>query len=282
MTGPSVTSSMTGPKSPPPGTAPAAHAAIELRRLSKVFAGAKGERVTALAPVDLRIDDGEFVTVVGPSGCGKTTLLRIIAGLMPASSGTAMMNGTPIRGPRADIGIVFQAPQLLPWRTAFKNVLLPAELLGLPMEQSRKRAKELLEMVGLAGFEQHLPSQLSGGMQQRTSIARAFLSSPDLLMMDEPFGALDALTREQLTIELQRIWGQNTAKRRTVFFITHSIPEAVFLGDRVIVMAARPGRIVEDIRVDFERPRPIGLMNSGGRFGELVAHIRDLLNVRQP
>lgn len=259
----------------PEGEASTAVPAIEFRDLGKVFRGQKNTFNTALAPINLSVAPGEFVTVVGPSGCGKTTLLRIIAGLAEPSSGGAYMMGAPIRGPRRDIGIVFQSAQLLPWRSALSNVVLPAEILGLPKQESLERGRQLLEMVGLTGFEDHLPKQLSGGMQQRTAIARAFLASPELLLMDEPFGALDAMTRDQLTMELQRIW--SAGKRRTVFFITHSIPEAVFLGDRVIVMASKPGRIVEDIRINFPRPRPLELMNSGGEFGDTVARIRNLL-----
>lgn len=250
---------------------------IDLRGISKTFQSGKTS-TTALSRVNLGIDPGEFVTVVGQSGCGKTTLLRIVSGLMEPSAGTALMGGTVISGPRPDIGIVFQQPQLLPWRTSLKNVLLPTELRKSAVDDPMSQAQEVLRLVGLEEFEKHYPSQLSGGMQQRVAIARALLMSPSLLLMDEPFGALDAMTREQLGLELQRICYGTTQAGKTVFFITHSISEAVFLGDRVVVMTPSPGKVAEIIKVPFERPRPIELMNSGGEFGEIVSHIRTLLS----
>lgn len=250
---------------------------IQLLGVGKTYATADGPTV-ALSRVEFGIRKGEFITIVGPSGCGKTTLLRIISGLLGQSEGAALMAGTPITGPRPDIGIVFQKPELLPWRSALKNVLLPAELMKAPKREAEQRARDLLALVGLGGFENHLPDQLSGGMQQRAAIARALFSSPSLLLMDEPFGALDAMTREQLGLELQRIRFEDDANEKTVFFITHSISEAVFLGDRVIVMTPGPGRIAEVIDVPFARPRELNLMNSGGLFGEIVARIRHLLS----
>ena len=176
--------------------------------------------------------------MVGPSGCGKTTLLKILAGLMPPSRGDARLRGTPITGPRQDIGVVFQSPVLFPWRTVLDNVLLPIDVQGLPRERHRRAALDLLALVGLEGFERRYPWELSGGMQQRVALTRALVHDPAMLLMDEPFGALDAMTREQMNVELQRIWLE---RKKTVVFITHSIPEAVFLGDRVLVMSPRAG-----------------------------------------
>lgn len=249
---------------------------IVLEQVEKVFRPDRGEPVTALQGIDLSIADGSFVTVVGPSGCGKSTLLKLIAGLDRPTSGTLTMDGTPITGPRRDIGIVFQAALLLPWRTILGNAMLAAELLGLPKGPAERRARELLETVGLAGFEQRYPFELSGGMQQRASITRALLADPSLLLMDEPFGALDALTREQMAAEIEQLW---LAAGKTVFFITHSIPEAVFLGDRVVVMTPRPGRIEEVIEVGLPRPRGLDLMGSP-EFGAIATHVRHLLNLQ--
>jgi len=224
----------------------------------------------ALDAIDFAVGEGEFVAVVGPSGCGKTTLLKILAGLIPPSTGEASLRGTPIAGPRRDIGVVFQAPVLFPWRSVLDNVLLPAHVQRLDRERHRRAALELLALVGLAGFEHRYPWELSGGMQQRVAIVRALIHDPALLLMDEPFGALDAMTREQMNLELQRIWLE---RRKTVVFITHSIPEAVFLADRVLVMTARPGRIAETVAVGLERPRPIEIMNTAA-FGAHVRRIR--------
>jgi len=237
--------------------------------VQKTYATRAGP-VHALAEIDFAIRDGEFVTVVGPSGCGKSTLLKILAGLLPASRGRVLLRGTPIDRPSKDIGVVFQAPVLLPWRTVMQNVLLPAELHHLERTSARQRADELLQMTGLAGFADRYPYELSGGMQQRVAIARALVHQPALLLMDEPFGALDAMTREHMNLELQRIWLE-TAK--TIVFITHSIPEAVFLADRVFVMTARPGRIVDVVHVELPRPRPFELMSSPA-FCDHLTHIR--------
>src|SRR5579885_502974 len=230
--------------------APAQAALIHIRELSKVYATRSGEPVAALAGVNLTVNAGEFVSIVGPSGCGKTTLLKILAGLLPASGGSATLGGTPITGPRRDIGVVFQTPVLLPWRTVLENTLLPVQVQGLDKSTFSQRARELIHLVGLQGFENKYPSELSGGMQQRNAITRALVYDPSVLLMDEPFGALDALTREQMNEELLRIW---QASGKTVVFITHSIPEAVFLSDRVVVMASG-GRIVETVDVDLPRP----------------------------
>jgi NitT/TauT family transport system ATP-binding protein len=251
----------------------AAPAAIAVSRLEKIFVTVRNERVHALHDVSLTVGAREFVTVVGPSGCGKSTLMKLIAGLMPASAGLIAVAGTAVAAPRTDIGVVFQNPILLPWRTVMENVLLPAEVQGLPMAPARRRARELLAMVGLAEFEEKYPMELSGGMQQRAAISRALISDPDILLMDEPFGALDAMTREQMNLDLQRIWRESG---KTVVLITHSIPEAVFLGDRVIVMSPRPGRIVRVVDVPMPRPRSIEAM-SEPLFGRLTGDIRKLL-----
>jgi NitT/TauT family transport system ATP-binding protein len=230
--------------------------------------------VVALNDIDFKVADSEFVSIVGPSGCGKSTLLRILAGLMPASDGDVLLNGTPIEGPRKDIGVVFQSPVLFPWRTVLGNVLLPADVQGLDRERMTKRALELLELVGLSGFEHRYPRELSGGMQQRVALVRALIHDPALLLMDEPFGALDAMTRESMNVELQRIWLE---RRKTVVFITHSTGEAVFLADRVIVMTPRPGKIGDLLEIDLPRPRPLDVMNTE-KFGGYVRRIRAALN----
>src|SRR5882762_6024830 len=226
---------------------------IAIRNLSKTYGG-RGEGVTALSGIDCSVADGEFLSIVGPSGCGKSTLLKILAGLLQASSGQALLNGTPIEGPRHDIGVVFQSPVLFPWRSVLGNVLLPVDVQKLGREKMTQSALDLLKLVGLDGFEHRYPWELSGGMQQRVALVRALIHDPALLLMDEPFGALDAMTREQMNAELQRIWME---RRKTVLFITHSISEAVFLADRVLVMSPRPGRLVGEIVVDLPRPRTV-------------------------
>jgi len=251
----------------------AAREIIAIRHLSKTYGGRAGS-VTALSDIDCAIGDGEFLSIVGPSGCGKSTLLKILAGLMPASDGDALLNGTPIEGPRRDIGVVFQSPVLFPWRSVLGNVLLPADVQRLSREAMTKRALALLALVGLSGFEQRYPWELSGGMQQRVALVRALIHDPALLLMDEPFGALDAMTREQMNVELQRIWIES---RKTVVFITHSTSEAVFLGDRVMVMTPRPGKIGDLFDVDLPRPRPLDVMTTEA-FGRYVRRIRKSLN----
>jgi NitT/TauT family transport system ATP-binding protein len=246
---------------------------IDVAQLEKIFVTVRNERIHALDDISLSVREREFVTVVGPSGCGKTTLLKILAGLVPASAGTVSVDGRPVAAPRRDIGIVFQNPVLLPWRTVMENVLLPAEVQGIPLGAARRRARDLLKMVGLADFEDKYPMELSGGMQQRAAISRALVSDPRLLLMDEPFGALDAMTREQMNLDLQRIWRESG---KTVLLITHSIPEAVFLGDRVVVMTPRPGRIARVVEVAMPRPRPIDAMGDPV-FGQLTSEIRRLL-----
>jgi NitT/TauT family transport system ATP-binding protein len=249
---------------------------IVVSDLEKTYRTKGRALVRALAGISLDIGSGEFVTIVGQSGCGKTTLLKILAGLLPRSAGTVTLRGTPVDGPRPDIGIVFQDPVLLPWRTVLDNVMLPVQVLGLDRTAYRDRARRLLGLVGLEGFEDKYPHELSGGMRQRVSIARALVHDPSLLLMDEPFGALDAMTREFMNLELLRIWKESG---KTVVFITHSIPEAVFLADRVIVMSARPGRVVETVGVDLPRPRDLDMMASD-EFGVYTRKIRHLFDAK--
>jgi NitT/TauT family transport system ATP-binding protein len=213
---------------------------IAVNGLRKEYAVAGGGRVLALDNVSFDLPAGEFLAVVGPSGCGKTTLLRILAGLQPGSGGRVALDGRPVAGPSDGIGVVFQEPVLMPWRTVFQNVILPLEIAGTLDKAGRARADELLTLVGLADFRDHRIWELSGGMQQRVAIARALVADPLLLLMDEPFGALDAMTREQMNVELQRICA---ATAKTTVFVTHNLFEAVFLADRVLVLTARPGRV---------------------------------------
>jgi NitT/TauT family transport system ATP-binding protein len=226
---------------------------IEVEGVSHTFVRGVA-RTQALDRIDLTIPQGQFVAIVGPSGCGKSTLLRIVAGLLTNSEGRVSLNGRFVRGPQTDLGIVFQSPVLLDWRNVIGNVLLQLELRGLDPERYRARANELLDKVGLLEFSDRLPRELSGGMRQRAAIVRALIHDPPLLLMDEPFGALDALTREQMRIDLEEIWMQT---QKTVLFITHSIDEAVLLADRVLVMAPRPGRVERDIAIGLPRPRGI-------------------------
>jgi len=243
--------------------------AIAVKDLSKRYATREGA-LSALEAISFTVGEGDFVAVVGPSGCGKSTLLKILAGLVPPSRGDARLRGTAITGPRRDIGVVFQAPVLFPWRTVLDNVLIPVDVQGLARARYETVARDLLSLVGLDGFARHYPWELSGGMQQRVALTRALVHDPAMLLMDEPFGALDAMTREQMNVELQRIWLE---RRKTVLFITHSIPEAVFLGSRVLVMSPRPGRILEDVRVDLPHPRALDVMSTPA-FGEHVRAIR--------
>jgi NitT/TauT family transport system ATP-binding protein len=226
-------------------------AAIEVRDLSKVYASQDGP-VQALADVSFTVADAEFVTIVGHSGCGKSTLLKIVAGLLAASSGSVTVRDRTVTAPLADVGMVFQRPVLLKWRNIFDNVMLPIEMLHLPRREGAQRALDLLKLAGLTEFRHHYPAQLSGGMQQRAAICRALVHDPSLLLMDEPFGALDLMTREEMNFELLRIWSE---RRKTTLLVTHSISEAVFLADRVIVMTPRPGMVAEIIEVGLPRPR---------------------------
>jgi NitT/TauT family transport system ATP-binding protein len=249
---------------------------IRLDGVGMTYATASGP-VEALRDIDLTVGRGELVAVVGPSGCGKSTLLRIIAGLRPPSRGRVEVAGRPVVRPIASVGMVFQAPVLLKWRTIEDNVLLPAELSRLDPRDYRDRAARLLHLVGLAEFAQKLPRELSGGMQQRASLCRALLLDPPLLLMDEPFGALDAMTRDEMNLELLRVWGERSGEeRKTIVFVTHSIPEAVFLADRVIVMTSRPGRLGRVFDVPLPRPRTAG-SRARPEFGALALAIHESL-----
>lgn len=250
--------------------------AIKIEAVTKVFASGPNE-VRALGPVDFTLESGSFVSVVGPSGCGKSTLLRLMAGLENPTSGRLWRYGEPLAGPSADVGIVFQDHVLFPWSSVLENVMLPADVLRLPKEPALKRARWLLELTGLKDFADHRPHMLSGGMRQRAAFCRALLADPQILLLDEPFGALDALTREELSLELSRIW-QDLG--RTALLITHDIEEAILLGDRVIVMSKRPGRIQLDIAVDLPRPRDVHTENHP-RFVEISQAIRELLFSRE-
>jgi NitT/TauT family transport system ATP-binding protein len=226
-------------------------AMIELRGLNKIYTSQDGP-VEALRDLSFTIADGEFITIVGHSGCGKSTLLKIIAGLLPISSGTVLVRDRHITGPLSDVGMVFQRPVLLKWRSIFDNVMLPIEMLHLPRAEGADRARDLLKLAGLTEFSRHYPGQLSGGMQQRAAICRALVHDPSLLLMDEPFGALDVMTREDMNLELLKIWSQ---RQKTTLLVTHSISEAVFLADRVVVMTPRPGMVAQIIDVPLPRPR---------------------------
>lgn len=220
--------------------------------------------------VSLSIAANEFVSILGPSGCGKSTLLMMIAGLVERTGGKILINGEPATGPRREVGIVFQQPVLLPWRTVLDNVLLPIELLKLPRKKYRQRALDLLAMAKIGEFAHHLPRQLSGGMRQRASICCALIHDPAILLMDEPFSALDAITRDEMGVELLRIWQAN---RKTVVFVTHSIREAAFLSDRVLVMGRRPAVILEDVAIELPRPRQLSMMEEE-RFNQYVRRLR--------
>jgi NitT/TauT family transport system ATP-binding protein len=244
----------------------------ELNKVSKVY----GESVVALESVDLTLRQGEFHAVIGSSGCGKSTLLKIMAGLTPPSKGRVMLAGTPVLGARADIGMMFQQATLFPWRTTLQNILLPIEVREgrAAAEAAAPRAKSLLELVGLKGFEATYPSQLSGGMAQRAAICRMLISEPNVLLLDEPFSALDEITRDFMNMELQRICRERNA---SAFLVTHSIAEAVILSDIVHVMSARPGRVVRSIAIDLPRPRTLE-MTTLPQFGAYVGEIRGLLD----
>jgi NitT/TauT family transport system ATP-binding protein len=228
---------------------------IQVDGLFKTYFSNTG-RITALENVDLGVDDNEFITLVGPSGCGKSTLLKVIGGLIKPSRGRLLIDGGLRSEPSREISIVFQEPVLLQWRTVLDNVLLPVEILGLDRAEGRERAISLLKMVGLGGFEMRFPRELSGGMQHRVSICRALVHDPSVLLMDEPFAALDALTREELSLELLRIW---EADKKTVVFVTHNISEAILLADRVVAMSPRPGRIAKVVNVALPRPRTLDM-----------------------
>jgi NitT/TauT family transport system ATP-binding protein len=257
------------------GVGSARATSIKVEQLSKFFR--RGDIEThALDRIDLRVELGEFLAVVGPSGCGKSTLLRLIAGLLPPSTGRITIDGRIVAGPETQLSIVFQKPILLEWRTVLGNVLLQAEMRRLDVSAYLERARRLLAAVGLEDFEDRYPHELSGGMQQRAAIVRALIHDPSLLLMDEPFGALDALTREQMRIDLEELW---LSTQKTVIFITHSIDEAVLLSDRVLVMSPRPGRIEKIIDVDLPRPRGLEA-RALAKFDEAVAAITRIFLAR--
>ena len=250
---------------------------IRLDGVEKTYRTRRGDVVRAVEDVTLHVAENEFVTLVGPSGCGKSTLLRLVAGLTPATRGAIRVRDTAVREPFPDVGFVFQQPVLLPWRSVLDNVLFSVEMLGQPPRQYRKQAADLLELTGLGGFETKYPRELSGGMQQRVAICRALLPDPSLLLMDEPFGALDAMTREEMSLELLRVWEE---RRKTILFVTHSIPEAILLADRVVVMTARPGRIARVLTVDLPRPRTMEL-EFDPRFKAASDEVRSLIFARR-
>lgn len=250
---------------------------LSVRDVSKIYYGKHGQSLLALEGISLDAAEGEFITIVGPSGCGKSTLLKLIAGLVFRSGGEIWLGGRIVSGPRVGVGMVFQNPILLKWKTVLGNVMFPVKILGLDEGEYRKKAFQLLEMAGLSEFADRYPRELSGGMQQRVSICRALVFNPSVLLMDEPFGALDAMTREDLGLELLRIWQE---ERKTVLFVTHSIPEAVLLGDRVVVMSARPGRIVDVIEIDLPRPRLLALTTTD-TFQAYVYKVRSMIKGSQ-
>jgi NitT/TauT family transport system ATP-binding protein len=261
-------------------SSPNAEEVLIAEALSVTYRSSRGLH-KAVDDLSLTIRDGEFVSIVGPSGCGKSTFLNVVAGLLHASGGRVAIRGHAIDGPRADVGIVFQRPTLLPWSTVLENILIPIQALRLNKASYMERAFQLLDLVGLRAFAKHYPDELSGGMQQRVGIARALIHDPGLLLMDEPFAALDAMTRERMSVELQDIW--NTS-RKTVLFITHSIPEAVFLSDRILVMSSSPGRIIHEVNIDLPRPRSIDAMSTaafGGLCGEIRKMFTEQLGQRQ-
>ena len=246
---------------------------LQLDGICQTFATREGNSIEALKDITLDISEGEFLAVVGPSGSGKSTLMRIIAGLLSPTGGEVRLRGQRICGPSREFGIVFQSPVLFPWRTVLNNVLMPARVLGLNPKNSEKRARQLLSLIGLEGIEGKYPYELSGGMQQRVSIARSLIHDPSSLLMDEPFGALDAMTRENLNVELLKLWHES---RKTIIFITHSIPEAVFLGSRVLVLSARPGKTKGIVPINLPYPRDVSMLSSD-RLGVYVAQVRSLM-----
>jgi len=250
--------------------------AIEIENVRKVFRTRLGTvAVEALRDVSFAISAGQFVSFVGPSGCGKSTLLKLIGGLIEPTSGRITVGGADVKGPRRDIGIMFQTPVLFPWRTVLENVLLPIEVFGLDRRSAVERARDILRLVGLEDRERAYPSELSGGMQQRAALSRVLVIDPQIILMDEPFGAIDEFTRERLNLELLRIWEE---RGQTIIFVTHSIIEAVFLADRVVVMGTAPGRVLSVVDVALPRPRSIELMKSPD-FARVVFGVREYLGV---
>jgi NitT/TauT family transport system ATP-binding protein len=266
MVRPATTTELTKPE-----MAAGADTFVRVLGVDKIFKSRDRGALKAVDDVTLTIKPGEFVSIVGPSGCGKSTLMMMVSGLVPTTHGDIVIDKTIVKKPYTELGIVFQRDALLEWRSVLDNVLLQVDVRRLDRKEYLPKAIELLARAGLAGFEKYYPWELSGGMRQRVSICRALVGNPPLLLMDEPFGALDAMTREQMNLDLQRIWLEN---RKTVLFITHSISEAVFLSDRVIVMSPRPGRIAADITIDLPRPRKLAVREKG-EFGQYVAQIRE-------
>jgi NitT/TauT family transport system ATP-binding protein len=247
-------------------------ALVEVEQVGLTYSGPRGDLV-ALRGVTFAVETEEFVCIVGPSGSGKTTLLRLLAGLRPPTAGRILFDGEPLVRPRRRIGVMFQKANLMPWRSVLDNILLPLELQGTERAEAESAALELLELVGLQGFAHEYPRALSGGMEQRVAIARALVARPSLLLLDEPFGALDALTRERMGLELLRIW---EARRKTVIMVTHSINEAVFLADRILVMSPRPGRIASEVAVPLPRPRTAALL-AGAELAQVAGEVRAAL-----
>ena len=245
---------------------------IVVEDVSKVFRSGP-KTVHALESVSFEVREGSFVSLVGPSGCGKSTLLKIVAGLLPASSGKVRVKERPVEDPLENVGMVFQSPVLLKWKSVIGNIMLPVEFARLDRARYLRKASELVRLVGLEGFEEMQPYQLSGGMQQRVSLCRALVTDPEILLMDEPFGALDAMTRDELDLELLRLWEE---RKKTVLFVTHSIQEAVFLSDELVVFSPRPGRVIEKITIDLPRPRTIEAMSSE-KFGAYTLKVRGML-----
>jgi len=246
---------------------------IEARDLTVRFRRRDAAATTALSGLDLNVRPGEIVSVIGPNGCGKSTMLRVLAGLISPTTGTALLDGQPIDGPDARVGLVFQEPRLLPWRTVARNIAYPVELAGLPEADREARVKELLHRVGLEDAADLRPGQLSGGMRQRAALARTLALQPEVLLLDEPFSALDAMTRERFNVELLKLWGRLGT---TIILVTHSIAEAIFLGDRVVVLSSRPGRVVADIAVDVPRPRTLDQLDEAAVSAtarEIRAHL---------
>jgi NitT/TauT family transport system ATP-binding protein len=243
---------------------------IRLHNVGKIYQTKSGT-IEACSDINLDIKDSEFVAIVGPSGCGKTTIMKMVAGLAPYTSGTITVGGKRVEAPQTDVGIVFQEAIMLDWRDVLENVMLQVDIRRMDRAEYEPIARGLLKATGLSGFEKKKPYELSGGMRQRVSICRALVHGPKMLLMDEPFGALDALTREQISMDIQRLWMET---RKTALHITHSIPEAVLLADRVVVMGPRPGRIVEVIDIDLPRPRRLDQLSP--KFGEYSTHIRNI------
>lgn len=250
---------------------------VDLDRVSLRYS-AKRKSTLAVDDVSLQVHDGEFVTILGPSGCGKSTLLKLIAGLVDATEGSVTFNGHRVREPQKEVGYVFQKPVLLEWRGVLRNILLQAEMRGLPRNHAEARARELIRLTGLEGFEDALPHELSGGMQQRVALCRALLHEPSVILMDEPFGALDALTRERMNTQMNQLWRET---RSTVVLVTHSIAEAIYLGTRIVVMSSRPGRIVAEYDIDLPAERDYGHVMSSAAYESLADELRTLLGTAE-